>query len=134
MIKGSRWLLLRNAEDLKPEQAVKLKELLAANASLITAYLLKDQLKTLWFADDEATARNAWQEWYDMATNSGIEALARFAKRLAPNLEEILSSARHRLNTTVLKGMNNRIKVIFRAMVCLACIDRCLQADFSDKA
>lgn len=114
VIKGSRWLLLRNADNLKPEQAVKLEELLAANASLTTAYVLKDQLKTLWFADDEATARSAWQEWYDMATSSGIEALGRFAKRLAPYLEGILSSARHRLNTSVLEGMNNRIKVIKR--------------------
>mgnify|MGYP002759460072 CR=1 FL=1 len=48
MVKGSRWLLLRNADKLKPEQAVKLEELLATNASLTTAYVLKDQLKTLW--------------------------------------------------------------------------------------
>ena len=56
IIKGSRWLLLRNASNLKPDQAVTLDELLAANASLTTAYLLKDQLKTLWFADDETAA------------------------------------------------------------------------------
>ncbi|WP_289105117.1 ISL3 family transposase [uncultured Halomonas sp.] len=112
IIKGSRWLLLRNANNLKPEQAVKLEELLAANALLTTAYLLKDQLKTLWFADDETTARNAWQEWHEMAISSGIEALDRFARKLAPYLEGILSSARHRLNTSVLEGMNNRIKVI----------------------
>ena len=114
IIKGSRWLLLRNANNLKPEQAVKLEELLAANALLTTAYLLKDQLKTLWFADDETTARNAWQEWHEMAISSGIEALDRFARKLAPYLEGILSSARHRLNTSVLEGMNNRIKVIKR--------------------
>ncbi|MFC4415201.1 transposase [Chromohalobacter beijerinckii] len=41
VIKGSRWLLLRNADNLKPEQAAKLEVLLAANASLSTAYLLK---------------------------------------------------------------------------------------------
>ena len=38
----------------------------------------------------------------------------RFTKRLAPYLEGILSSARHRLNTSVLEGMNNRIKVMKR--------------------
>lgn len=114
VIKGSRWLLLRKADNLKPEQAVKLEELLAANASLTTVYLLKDQLKTLWFADDEAAARSAWQEWAGMALTSGIETLARFARRLEPYREGIISSARHRLNTSVLEGMNNRIKVIKR--------------------
>ncbi|MGM0915088.1 MAG: transposase [Pseudomonadota bacterium] len=58
LIKGSRWLM-RNTNNLKREQVVKLEELWADNASLATAYLLKDQLKTLWFADDAATARNA---------------------------------------------------------------------------
>lgn len=114
VIKGSRWLLLRNADNLKPEQAVKLEELLTANASLTTVYLLKDQLKTLWFSDDEASARRAWKEWYDMAISSGIDALVQFTRRLAPYLEGIVSSARHRLNTSVLEGMNNRIKVIKR--------------------
>nr|WP_256961122.1 ISL3 family transposase [Salinicola salarius] len=114
VIKGSRWLLLRNADNLKPEQAVKLEELLAANASLSTAYLLKDQLKMLWFADDEAAARGAWQEWAGMARSSGIDALVHFARKLEPYLEGIVSSARHRLNTSVLEGMNNRIKVIKR--------------------
>jgi len=39
--KGSLWLLLRNAANLKPEQAVRLEELLAANASLTTAHVIK---------------------------------------------------------------------------------------------
>lgn len=114
VIKSSRWLLLRNANNLKPEQAIKLEELLAANASLATVYVLKDQLKTLWFAENETIARHAWQEWTDMALGSGVDALERFVRRLEPYLSGIVSSARHRLNTSVLEGMNNRIKVIKR--------------------
>lgn len=56
-----------------------------------------------------------------MAISSGIEALDRFARKLAPNLEGILSSARHRLNTSVLEGINNRIKVIKR--MAYGCLD-----------
>ncbi|WP_348815906.1 transposase [Halomonas sp. H10-59] len=62
IIKGSRWLLLRNANNLKPKQAVKLEELLAANASLTTTYLLKDQPKTLWFADERALIKTGQSE------------------------------------------------------------------------
>lgn len=63
---------------------------------------------------DETTARRAWQEWAAMALNSSIDALVRFARRLEPYLEGIVSSARYPLNTSVLEGMNNRIKVIKR--------------------
>ena len=50
VIKRSRWLLLRNRDNLKAEQAVKLKELLAANQPLATVYLLKTELKEIWYA------------------------------------------------------------------------------------
>jgi len=49
-----------------------------------------------------------------MALSSGIDALMRFTRKLEPYLDGIISSARHRLNTSVLEGMNNRIKVIKR--------------------
>ena len=49
-----------------------------------------------------------------MALGSGIDALVRFAKKLEPYMEGIVSSAQHRMNTSVLEGMNNRIKVIKR--------------------
>ena len=45
VVKTSRWLLLRNRENVPPEQAVQLDELLAANRALLTVYLLKDDLK-----------------------------------------------------------------------------------------
>jgi len=113
-VKRGRWLLLRNADNLSPEQAVKLEELLAANAPLTTVYVLKSQLKELWYAPSEAEARSRWQQWLAMARESGIPALIAFARRLEPYLAGIFASARHRLNTSVLEGMNNRIKVIKR--------------------
>lgn len=114
VIKRSRWLLLRNRDNLADEQAVKLDDLLAANAPLTTVYVLKTQLKELWYAPDEDQARRRWDEWYRLALDSQLPPLIAFAKRLAPYLEGIVASARYRLNTSVLEGMNNRIKVIKR--------------------
>ncbi len=114
LVKRSRWLLLRNPENLPPDQANKLDELLAANAPLTTVYILKAQLKELWYAPDEETARARWKCWLAMAEESGIHALQLFARRLGNYLEGIVSSARYRLNTSVLEGMNNKIKVLKR--------------------
>ncbi len=50
VIKQSRWLLLRNRENLKDEQAVQLQEILKANQPLATVYVLKDALKDIWYA------------------------------------------------------------------------------------
>jgi transposase len=114
IIKRSRWLLLRNRQNLTHEQAVHLDELLALNQPLTTVYLLKTQLKELWYAPSKAVARKRWREWYQLAMESGLKPLITFARRLEPYLDGIVASAQFRLQTSVLEGMNNRIKVIKR--------------------
>ena len=114
VIKRSRWLLLRNRDNLTQTQGIKLDELLAVNAPLTTVYLLKNQLKELWYAPCEDEAHRRWQEWYDMAIESGIKPLITFANRLARYLHGIVASALYPLSTGVLEGINNRIKVIKR--------------------
>jgi transposase len=114
VIKQSRWLLLRNRGNLQDNQRVRLDELLAANHSLMLVYLMKEQLKNLWYAPSEKEARRRWRQWYEQAMESAVEPLIRFAKRLKPYLDGIISSAIYRLNTSVLEGINNRIKVIKR--------------------
>ena len=67
VVKGSRWLLLRSAENLKPAERVRLRELLAANRRLATVYVLKDDLKRLWDYRLLPWAAQFWQEWYARA-------------------------------------------------------------------
>ena len=112
VIKRSRWLLLRYQDNLSESQANRLDELLAANTPLMTVYLLKTQLKELWYAPSTPEARRRWREWYRLAIDSGLKPLIRFANHLKPYLAGIIASARYHLNTSVLEGMNNRIKVI----------------------
>jgi transposase len=114
VIKRSRWLLLRNRGNLTEDQAIKLDDLLAANAPLTTVYLLKAQLKELWYAPTESEAHRRWYEWLPLALESGLTPVTTFAKRLSGYVEGIVASALFRLNTSVLEGMNNRIKVIKR--------------------
>jgi transposase len=48
VIRGTRWLLLRNRSNLRWHERVRLKELLPANRRLWVVYVLKDALKRLW--------------------------------------------------------------------------------------
>ncbi len=115
LIKGSRWLLLKNAENIEKEQdRVKLSELLAANKPLMKAYVLKDDLKRLWDYRHVGYATRAWRSWFGRAIASGVEPIKRFAWKLKGHLPGILSHCRYPLNTSVLEGINNKIKVIKR--------------------
>lgn len=114
VIKRSRWLLLRNRGNLDAKQGVKLDELLAANAPLATVYLLKTALKEIWFAPSVPDGARRWRDWYRMAIDSKLAPAILFAKRLKKYLRGILASARFPMNTSILEGVNNRIKVIKR--------------------
>ena len=50
VLKGTRWLLLKNPENLDEEKDEKrrLKEVLALNQPLATAYYMKDDLRRFW--------------------------------------------------------------------------------------
>ena len=114
VIKSRRWLLLRNRSNLDPRQTVQLDELLQANQPLLTTYLMRDELKRLWFYRDPSWARKAWDHWLEQAQGSGIAALVHFATKLKAYLHGILSRCRHPLNTSIVEGINNTIKVIKR--------------------
>lgn len=114
LVKGSRWLLLRNAENLKREDRVKLKELLAVNRRLATTYILKDDLKSLWTYRYADAAYRFWKEWYDRAIRSRIHPLKRFARNLREKIDGVLVHCIYPLHTSLLEGMNNKIKTLKR--------------------
>lgn len=114
VVKGARWLLLKNRHSLRPGEDVTLDELLAANHDLFVVYVLRDALKDLWSYRDPDIAARAWRSWYRKALRSGIEPLRRFARALRPYLPGILAHCRYPLGTNLIEGINNRIKVIKR--------------------
>jgi transposase len=114
VLKGSRWLLLRNAAGLKRRDRVKLRELLRVNRRLATAYILRDDLKSLWTYRYPDAALRFWKEWHRRAVCSRITPLKRFARRLREKLDGIIAHCRYPLHTSLLEGINNRIKVIKR--------------------
>lgn len=114
VVKTSRWLLLRNRENVPADNAVQLDELLAANRALLTVYLLKDDLKQLWLYRRGGWALRAWKRWKHRAMRSGLQPLRHFARCLEPYLPGILAHCRWPLGTNLVEGINNKIKVIKR--------------------
>jgi transposase len=114
VVKGARWLLLKNRASLRPGEDVTLNELLAANHDLFVVYVLRDALKDLWGYRHSGYAARAWRSWYRKALRSGIEPLRRFARNLRPYLPGILAHSRYPLGTNLIEGINNKIKVIKR--------------------
>ena len=114
VVKSARWLLLRNRENVPIRDRPRLRELLEANRALMTVYVLRDELKHLWDYRSAGHALRHWKHWYGHAVRSRIDPLRRFAKRLKGYLHGILSHCTFPLHTSLLEGINNKIKVIKR--------------------
>ncbi|MEG0880957.1 MAG: transposase, partial [Janthinobacterium sp.] len=99
---------------LDDDGAIKLDELLAANAPLSTVYLLKTELKEIWFAPSVREGARRWKRWMRLALGSELAPVIQFAKRLRKYVRGIVASAIYPMNSSILEGVNNRIKVIKR--------------------
>jgi len=116
VLKGTRWLLLKNPDNLEPDrkEAERLREALRLNQPLATAYYMKEELRLLWSKDDKDEAEAFLADWINRATCSGIRMLMKFAKTLAAHRFGILAYYDYPISTGPLEGTNNKIKTMKR--------------------
>jgi transposase len=116
VLKGVRWLLLKNPENLDPERNEweRLAAALRLNEPLATAYYLKEDLQQIWRQADKATAARVLRAWIRSAAASGIRMLQQFAETLARYRKGILAYYDCRISTGPLEGTNNKIKTMQR--------------------
>jgi transposase len=114
ILKGSRYLLLKNEENLNDEQQSRLNRLLEFNRTLSLIYILKDQLKLLYYYSDPMRVKKALYGWCMMAEQIEHHTVRAFAKRLRYFAYGIINHAEYPIGTSMLEGINNKIKVIKR--------------------
>lgn len=114
VIKGTRYLLLKNSQNITPEERPRLKQLLALNKSLSTAYILKDYLKKLWEYRYPKWAEKAISHWCNIADESNVKPLMDFGNTLVKHAYGIINHCMYPIHTSFIEGMNNKIKVIKR--------------------
>jgi transposase len=116
VLKGTRWLLLMNPENLdhKRDEPKRLQAALELNAPLATAYYLKEDLRELWQQPDWRTARKYLTAWCARAKASGIRILQQFARTLKRHAKGILNYFKFPISTGPLEGTNNKIRTLQR--------------------
>jgi transposase len=112
VIKGQRFNLYRNPENLSDTGEVALSYLLDINKKLNIAYVLKDQFRLVWTYSKAGWARRFLQSWVWWAKASGVQPMVRFAKGIQRDLEDIISWCRHRISNGKIEGFNSTISRI----------------------
>ena len=116
VLKGTRWLLLKNDENLDEsrDERQRLQEALALNTPLTLAYYLKDDLRRIWEQNDQRAARRLLRDWMKLARSSQVRMLEQFAATLEAHQEGILAYYDCPISTGPLEGTNTKIKALQR--------------------
>src|SRR5208282_3848088 len=115
-IKGQKYALLSHRENLKPEARKGLKELLAANKRLNTAYLLKESFGQLWDYNREGWARRFFENWRDQLKWQRLKPYEKFARMIDKHWDGIAAycEAENKVALGFVEGLNNKVRVIQR--------------------
>lgn len=115
-IKGTKWLLMANREDLEESDGgtARLDQALELNRPLFEAYYLKEELREVWLQTDKKDADRKLTEWVESMKATGNVHLIKTASTVMAYRSGILSWYDHRISNAKVEGINNKIKVLKR--------------------
>jgi transposase len=113
-VKGIRYLLLMNRQNVGPDQLPRLQEALKTNEPLNLGYLLKEALGLLWEQPSREAMADFLRQWCQLARDTGIRQMQQLAKTLTLHARGILNWWKHRISNGRMEGINNKIKTLLR--------------------
>ena len=116
VLKGTRWLLLKNPENLDDDrnEHQRLQDALSLNAPLATAYYLKEDLRQFWEQATKPQAERWLTAWCRRAEQTGIKVLQQMTRTLQKHRTSLLAWYDDPISTGPLEGVNNKLKLLQR--------------------
>jgi len=96
-LKGARFAVWKNPENLTDRQAAKLATIQQTNARLYRAYLLKEQLRQIYRLP-AAAAERLLDRWLAWARRCRLPSFVKLAKTITGQRDGILAAIRHGLS------------------------------------
>ena len=114
LVRGKRWLFLRRWFNLTKDQKGLLKETLALNRRLNTAYYLKEMFGHLWSYKSRTWALKFLERWKDQLKWQRLEPLKKFVGLVERHLEGILNYCDEKAPMGRVEALNGVVKGIIR--------------------
>lgn len=115
-IKGQKYTLLSNKENLSLDGKRSLKKLLAVNRRLSIAYVLKESFGQMWSYEKEGWARKFFDNWKESLKWQRLPSYEKFAKMIEKHWDGIVAYCRpeNKVPLGFVEGFNNKIRVLQR--------------------
>ena len=112
LIKGTRFVLLKNPWNQTPAQKRSLTALVRSNSPLSRAWYLKEDFQKFWDYLQERRAERHLRKWLWWASHSRLAPFQDFGRMLREHLGGILAWTKMRITNGALEGMNNKVKLV----------------------
>jgi transposase len=112
-LKGARYALWKNPENLTGRQQSKLADIQATNKRLYRAYLLKEQLRQIYRLPAE-TAITLLDRWIAWAKRCRLPSFVKLAKTILAQRPGIVAAIEHKLSNARVEATNTTIRLITR--------------------
>ena len=131
-LKGCRFALWKNPDDLTKRQEAKLAWIAKVNSKLYRAYLLKEQLRVAIRTKGDL-GLSLLGQWLSWATRSRIDSLVELARKIRRHLPGIEAALRENVSNALIESTNTKLRVLQRMafgfkepahLIALALLDR----------
>ena len=110
-IKGSRYALVKNPEDLTESQRAKLAEVRRAGGRLFRAWDLKEDLRAVFRAGSSAEAEALLDAWLRAAAYCRIKPVVEVEKKVRRRRADVIAAVELGIGNGRVESINNKIKV-----------------------
>ena len=113
-LKGARWALWKNHNDLDDNQAATLARIEHTNKPLFRAYLLKEELRSIFQEADPNEAKRTFKDWLAWASRSRLPPFVKLARSLRAHRDAIHDVLEHRLSNARLEAAATKLRLLTR--------------------
>lgn len=116
LLKGKRYLFLKNEKNLTVKQRTELDSLRMKNSNLksIKALQIRESFQQLYLASDVLAFESLLKDWYYWASHSCLEPIKKSARTIKAHWDGILRWKQSQINNGILEGLNSVVQAAKR--------------------
>jgi transposase len=111
LLKGHKYTLLKNPENLSDKKRAELQNLLQLYPKIGQGYRFKELFKEFWDFKDCKQAEVFLQDWCDEVLKSGIAPFQKAVNTIKAHWSGILNFVQSRISNGILEGINAKIQL-----------------------
>lgn len=111
-LKNSRYVLLKNEENLTDKQRIKFEEIRQANFEVSRAWEARENFKAVFRNASVEESEAIFGEWFEAVKESGIKEVMKVAEMFSNHLPGVLNAMTSKFSNAMAERLNGKIQLL----------------------